>query len=88
MLGPDDAGGQQRVRLIHILRAEKSCLTCHAVQGYREGEVIGGLSVSPPLAEMAHMQEVLSGKITLLHVLRPVLHSGRGLVQHAAAAAR
>lgn len=68
-LGRDDTGGQQRVRLIHVLRAEKSCLTCHAVQGYREGEVIGGLSVSPPLAEMARMQEALSGKITLLHVL-------------------
>ena len=68
-LGRDDTGGQQRVRLIHVLRAEKSCLTCPAVQGYREGEVIGGLSVSPPLAEMARMQEALSGKITLLHVL-------------------
>ncbi len=68
-LGLDDTGGQKRVRLIHILRAEKNCLTCHAVQGYREGEVIGGLSVSPPLAEMARMQETLSGKITLLHFL-------------------
>ena len=68
-LGPDDTGGQKRVRLIHVLRAEKSCLTCHAAQGYREGEVIGGLSVSPPMAEMARMQEMLSGKITLLHVL-------------------
>ena len=70
-LGLDDTGGQKRVRLIHILRAEKNCLTCHAVQGYREGEVIGGLSVSPPLAEMARMQETLSGKITLVHFLSP-----------------
>ena len=32
------------------LRTEKSCLACHADQGYREGDIRGGLRVSIPLA--------------------------------------
>ena len=31
------------------LTVEKSCLQCHASQGYKEGEVRGGISVSLPL---------------------------------------
>ena len=32
------------------LRVERSCLPCHARQGYREGEIRGGLSVTIPMA--------------------------------------
>jgi hypothetical protein len=28
------------------LRVEKSCLSCHAEQGYREGDIRGGISVT------------------------------------------
>jgi len=33
-------------RYMGALRTEASCLTCHAVQGYKEGDVRGGISVS------------------------------------------
>ncbi len=42
-------GGTEYLRFMRPLLAEKSCLKCHAKQGYREGEIRGGISVSVPL---------------------------------------
>jgi PAS domain S-box-containing protein len=42
--------GQRYMRLMRPFVTEKSCLKCHAVQGYREGDIRGGLSVSIPVA--------------------------------------
>jgi diguanylate cyclase (GGDEF)-like protein/PAS domain S-box-containing protein len=40
-----DDGGARHVRYMTALVADRSCLTCHAHQGYREGDVRGALSV-------------------------------------------
>jgi len=40
---------QPFMRLMKPFATEKSCLKCHAIQGYKEGDVRGGLSVSIPL---------------------------------------
>ncbi|MCP4163305.1 MAG: DUF3365 domain-containing protein [Deltaproteobacteria bacterium] len=37
------------LKLMATLIAEKRCLKCHAAQGYKEGDIRGGLSVSIPL---------------------------------------
>lgn len=37
--------GQPFMRLIRAFVTEKSCLKCHADQGYKEGDIRGGLSV-------------------------------------------
>jgi diguanylate cyclase (GGDEF)-like protein len=42
--------GAPYLRLIRPLSVEASCLTCHAFQGYKEGQVRGGISVSVPMA--------------------------------------
>jgi PAS domain S-box-containing protein len=44
--------GSAILRLIRPMRVEASCLPCHARQGYRLGEVRGGLSVSVPMTEL------------------------------------
>ena len=41
----DDAG-RTIFRYMAPLYVEKACLTCHAKQGYRTGDVRGGISVS------------------------------------------
>lgn len=41
-------GAKQFLRLMLPMTTEKSCLKCHEVQGYREGEIRGGISVSVP----------------------------------------
>lgn len=49
----DGARFYQRVRPLQV---EASCLRCHASQGYKAGEVRGGLSVSIPMASAdAHL---------------------------------
>ncbi|GAB6044052.1 PAS domain S-box protein [Endothiovibrio diazotrophicus] len=42
------SGPEARFRYIAPLMAKQACLRCHAVQGYRIGEVRGGISVSFP----------------------------------------
>ncbi|MCM0081440.1 DUF3365 domain-containing protein [Geomonas sp. Red32] len=41
--------GKNYYRYMRPLMAEKACLNCHAAQGYREGQLRGGISVWIPL---------------------------------------
>ena len=41
--------GRRYLRLMRPLVIDKSCLTCHAEQGYKVGDLRGGLSVSVPM---------------------------------------
>jgi len=41
--------GRPYFRLMRPVFAEKSCLKCHAHQGYQEGDIRGGISISIPL---------------------------------------
>jgi len=42
----ESIAGKEYFRLMRPLRVEKSCLKCHAAQGYKEGDVRGGISAS------------------------------------------
>ncbi len=46
----EDLAGSTYFRLMRPLFVEQSCLKCHAVQGYKVGEVRGGISVAVPMA--------------------------------------
>ncbi len=62
-------GGKPYLRLMRPLVTEKGCLNCHAVQGYKEGDIRGGISVAVP------METLLSGAHK--HVLASVAgHAG------------
>jgi signal transduction histidine kinase/ActR/RegA family two-component response regulator len=41
--------GERWLRYMRPLRTEERCLKCHAAQGYRVGDIRGGISVSIPL---------------------------------------
>lgn len=43
-------GSVKYLRLMRPLMTEESCLTCHAHQGYKKGEVRGGISIKLPMA--------------------------------------
>ncbi len=53
--------GQFHMRLMRPLFTEQACLKCHAEQGYKVGDVRGGMSVSVPMATLAalHRAEVV-----------------------------
>ncbi|MFA6133197.1 MAG: ATP-binding protein [Phycisphaerae bacterium] len=44
--------GNQYMRLMRPFVAEEGCLKCHASQGYKEGDIRGGISVSIPMAPL------------------------------------
>ena len=48
----DRSGEEPVYRLMIPLKVEESCLKCHADQGYKTGDVRGGLSVLVPISEM------------------------------------
>lgn len=47
-----DLDGASYLRLIRPMVMGKNCLACHQQQGYREGDLAGGISVSIPLAPL------------------------------------
>lgn len=44
-----EINGEPFLRLMEPMVAQKQCLKCHAKQGYKEGDVRGGVSVSIPM---------------------------------------
>ncbi len=46
----DKKGDEEFLHVIYPMIAEKNCLKCHGQQGYKVGEVRGGISISIPLA--------------------------------------
>lgn len=50
-------GGETYLRLMRPLHVKKPCLSCHAKQGYKEGDVRGGISISVPF-EKYHSETI------------------------------
>ncbi|QPK61743.1 DUF3365 domain-containing protein [Methylomonas sp. LL1] len=44
-----EIGGEPYLRLMGVMRVQQGCLKCHAFQGYRLGEVRGGVGVAVPM---------------------------------------
>ena len=44
--------GQSYLRLMRPLVMEDACLKCHAEQGYKVGDLRGGVSVKVPMASV------------------------------------
>ncbi len=46
-----EIGGERYLRLMRPLLVEQTCLKCHAAQGYKLGDIRGGISVSVPMTK-------------------------------------
>jgi diguanylate cyclase (GGDEF)-like protein len=73
-----DAGGHEIFRYMAPLPVEASCLPCHQKQGYRIGEVRGGISVSYPSDLLAASRGAFRRNVVLASVVLWLL--GAGLV--------
>jgi len=60
-----EINGKPYFRYMQSLDTEQPCLKCHAEQGYREGDIRGGISVSIPMESSNHTMY----RSSLLHVL-------------------
>lgn len=58
-------GGRTYMRVMRPLITEESCLKCHRAQGYKVGDIRGGLSVSLPMAPFLETRDAAVGR----HVL-------------------
>jgi diguanylate cyclase (GGDEF)-like protein len=73
-------------RYMAPLKVEQSCLQCHAKQGYKVGDIRGGLTVTLPykpfqVAQTASVQEIiLTHLVFLAAVASTMLFFGRNLV--------
>ncbi len=61
--------GEPHLRLMRPMATEKGCLKCHAHQGYKEGEIRGGISVSVPLAPYEAIADTNIFNLILVHML-------------------
>lgn len=57
------------MRLMRPLITERSCLKCHAEQGYAEGDIRGGISASVPLAPFFTNAERIKRTMFVWHLL-------------------
>ena len=80
--------GAEQLRLMRPFVTEKACLKCHADQGYKEGDIRGGISVSVPMAPLRAIERQLSAKLALAHAglwlvgLAGIRVARRGLGRH------
>ncbi len=68
---------KRRLDYMGALKTEKSCLACHALQGYKEGDVRGGLHVSLDLMHLIEstkrQEKLLTQRKTVILVIALVL---------------
>ena len=61
--------GKDHMRLMRPFRIDHSCLTCHEEQGYKVGDIRGGISVSVPLSPIMtkslHTWSLILGHVVL-----------------------
>jgi len=45
----ETVNGQNYLRVMYALNTEKDCISCHSKQGYKLGDILGGISIAVPL---------------------------------------
>jgi len=61
--------GQEHVRFMKPMMVEKSCLKCHAKQGYKLGDIRGGISVSVPFKQYYQIAQKSVTSITITYTI-------------------
>ena len=61
-------GDAEYLRLMRPFVTEKGCLKCHAAQGYQEGDIRGGISVSVPMAPLRAIDKSAAAHLAFAHL--------------------
>ena len=59
--------GEEYLRFMRPLITESSCLKCHAIQGYKEGDIRGGISVAIPMGPLIENSHIPVRSIIFTH---------------------
>ena len=65
--------GQPFFRLMRPLLADPPCLKCHSAQGYVQGDIIGGISVSVPLGTYLGLAAQQRLRLVVAHLVIGIL---------------
>jgi signal transduction histidine kinase/CheY-like chemotaxis protein len=68
--------GESYMRLLRTYSVEKGCLKCHAFQGYKEGDVRGGMSIAIPMKPYYEAAFITQKVIITSHFILWILGSG------------
>ncbi|MBI4843708.1 MAG: diguanylate cyclase [Nitrospirae bacterium] len=60
--------GKEYMRLMLPFITETSCLKCHAKQGYKAGDIRGGISISVPMEHLWASASTLISRLAFFHV--------------------
>lgn len=60
--------GKEYMRLMLPFVTEESCLKCHAKQGYKVGDIRGGISISVPMEPLRDSAAILISRLAFFHV--------------------
>ena len=60
--------GAEYLRFMEPLITEQECLKCHAKQGYQEGDIRGGISVSVPMKPLVTLAGKRANVLALVHL--------------------
>lgn len=61
--------GQQSLRLMRSMEAKAGCLKCHGQQGYKEGDIRGGVGVMVPMAPYRIFEKKMTERMVLSHLV-------------------
>jgi len=61
--------GKEYMRFMHAMKVEQSCLKCHSQQGYKVGDIRGGISVSVPMEKYKEIAISHSKKQTIVFLI-------------------
>jgi len=76
----EDMEGEEYMRLMRPLVTEEGCLKCHSAQGYKAGDIRGGISISIPMEPIMAIAQRYTIGLVLGHGLLWILGlSGIGL---------
>ena len=84
----EEMDGQPYMRLMRAMVTEQGCLSCHAAQGYKVGQIRGGISLSVPMAPhyasaIAHAFPLVGGHALLwVAGIAGLGLAGRGIMRH------
>ncbi|MCG8698712.1 MAG: PAS domain S-box protein, partial [Bacteroidales bacterium] len=64
----EEIDGIMHMRFMHAMKVEESCIKCHAEQGYKVGDIRGGISVSVPMDKYDQIAKTQTKILSLTHL--------------------
>lgn len=68
--------GEPYMRLLRTYSVEEGCLKCHGIQGYKKGDIRGGMSIAIPMKPYYEAASVTRQVIITSHLILWILGSG------------